>query len=120
MPHCGYLTTTYLVLQDAVERLDDPGGVPPLGRLDHIGNGSRRRPPLGLNLAYRSEAAGRECLFELAGNAVIRMVVGLERREQLLPVLVALLLRGDAPSRRRAAVEVVDVTGICMSDGESS
>ena len=120
MPHCGYLTTTYLVLQDAVERLDDPGGVPPLGRLDHIRNGGRCRPPLGLDLAHRSETASRECLLELAGNTVIGVVVRLERSEQLLPVLVALLLRGDAPSRRRAAVEVVDVTGICMSDGESS
>lgn len=82
----------YFVLENAVECLDNPCGVPPFGRLDHVGDSSRCRTALRLNLANRTEAAGWERFLELTRYAVVGMVVRLERGEQLLTVFVTLLL----------------------------
>ena len=57
---------TNLVLQDAVKRLDNPRGVPPLRRLDCVCNGGGLTTTFRLNLADRAESTRRKGFLEFA------------------------------------------------------
>lgn len=95
---------TYLVLKNAIKRLNDLGRMPPLGLLDHVCNSCGSSTSFRLNLAHRSETTRRECLLEFAGYTVIGVIMRLERRENPLTVFVSLLLGRHAPVRGSRAI----------------
>jgi hypothetical protein len=115
----------YFIGQDCIKSLDDTSRVPPVGRFDLVCHSRGGSATLGLNLANGSESTSGEGLFELAnrfqymlrglrhdyspGNAVVRVVVGLECSDQALTILLPLLLRGDDARWRRRAAQIVDV-----------
>jgi len=83
--------------------------MPPLRCLDHVRDGRRSGAPLGLDLAYGSEATSRESFLELTGDTMVGMVVWSESGEDDLSVLVPLLLGRNNPGGRSSAIQVVDI-----------
>lgn len=64
--HAAMRRLTHFVCQDAIKRLNDAGGMPPLRGLYHVCHGGRGCAPLRLNLADGAEPPCWEGFLELA------------------------------------------------------